>query len=118
MRVAAVMEDLLLYSRIESAARVSAVSLVRVNTPAALPADAADLPDLVLVDWSAREPAWTDVLRAYTRPRIILFGQHTDLAAHADARAAGLGPMWARSKLLGELPRLLVHPPQTAEQQN
>jgi hypothetical protein len=39
---------------------------------------------------------------------VVLFGPHTDLAAHAEARAAGLGPMLARSKLLADLPTLLA----------
>ena len=97
MRVGAVITDLMLFSRIESAATAAEASLVRVDSPADLP----DGLDLVLVDWSARQPEWTDALRGPTHPRVILFGQHTDLEAHADARAAGLGPMWARSKLIG-----------------
>jgi hypothetical protein len=109
MKVAAVVSDLMLYSRIESAARVSGASLLRVDTPNDLPADAADLPELVLVDWSARDPSWTDPLRALrdAGSRVILFGPHTDLEAHAAAKSAGLGPMWARSKTLSSLPALV-----------
>ena len=103
MRVGAVITDLMLFSRIESAATAAEASLVRVDAPADLP----DGLDLVLVDWSARQPGWTDALRGRIHPRVILFGQHTDLEAHADARAAGLGPMWARSKLIGTLAALL-----------
>ena len=102
MRVAAVVTDLMLFSRIESAARVAGVELARADDPSRLPPDA----DLVLVDWSSRTPDWTDALRAVPG-RVILFGPHTDLEAHADARAAGLGPMWARSRLLTSLPELL-----------
>ncbi len=104
MRVGAVMSDLMLYSRIESAASAADASLVRVDSPVDLPPEV----DLILVDWSARQPDWTDALRARTTSRVILFGQHTDLEAHADARAAGLGPMWARSKLLASLKPLLT----------
>ena len=43
--------------------------------------------------------------------RVVLFGPHTDLAAHGAAREAGLGPMWARSKLVAELPDLLGSDP-------
>jgi hypothetical protein len=102
VRVAAVVSDLMLFSRIESAARVAGVDLARVDSPSLVPPDA----DLVLVDWSAREPGWTDALRALPG-RIILFGPHIDLEAHADAKAAGLGPMWARSKLLSTLGEVL-----------
>ena len=97
--------DLMLFSRIESASRVAGVELARVDRPADAPADA----DLVLVDWSARRPDWTDALRAHPG-RVILFGPHTDLEAHADARAAGLGPMWARSRLLSGLAALFATP--------
>jgi hypothetical protein len=107
MRVAAVMSDLMLYSRIDAAASAAGASLVRVDTPAELPDDL----DLILVDWSARAPDWTDALRARTTSApVILFGPHTDLAAHAEARAAGIGPMWARSRLLIELEELFPRP--------
>jgi hypothetical protein len=100
MRVAAVISDLMLFSRIEAAA--ASHDLVRVDRPSDLSSEF----DLVLVDWSAREPAWADALRALPATRVLLFGRHTDLEAHAAARAAGLGPMWARSKLVTELPAL------------
>jgi hypothetical protein len=103
MRVAAVMSDLMLFSRIESAAKGAGVPLSRVDSPRDLP----DGLDLVLVDWSARQPDWADAFAA-VRARVILFGRHTDLEAHAEARAAGLGPMWARSKLVASLPALMT----------
>ncbi len=106
MRVAAVMTDLMLYSRIDSAAIAAGATLIRIDTPSALPDDL----DLVLVDWSARQADWADALRARTATRVILFGQHTDLEAHAAARAAGLGPMWARSKLLASIAEILAAP--------
>jgi len=104
MRVGAVVSDLMLFSRIESAAALAGATLVRVDSPSSLPPDL----DLVLVDWAAREPDWTDALRALVGPRVILFGPHVDLDAHAAAREAGLGPMWARSKLLTSLGGLVV----------
>ena len=103
MRVGAVIDDLMLYSRIDAAASSAGASLVRVSSPSELPDDL----DLVLVDWSARGPNWADALSA-PDARVILFGRHTDLEAHAAARAAGLGPMWARSKLVTELPSLMA----------
>ncbi len=104
MRVGAVVSDLMLYSRIDSAAASAGATLVRVDSPSALPSDL----DLVLVDWSAREPDWTDALHALVGPRVIVFGPHVDLEAHAAARAAGLGSMWARSRLLTSLGALLA----------
>lgn len=103
MRVAAIVSDLLLFSRIDAAATEAGASLVRLDTPSGLPDDV----DLVLVDWSARQPGWTDALAA-ARARVILFGPHTDLEAHAAARAAGLDPMWARSRLVAELAALFT----------
>jgi hypothetical protein len=109
VRVAAVVSDLMLFSRIEAAASVTGASLLRADSPSDLPADPPA--DLVLVDWSARAPDWAHALatlRASTpSARVILFGPHTDLEAHAAARDARLGPMWARSKLVAELSALL-----------
>ena len=101
MRVAAVISDLMFYSRIESAAMAADADLMRVDSPADVPADVG----LVLVDWSARQPGWADALRALRSAgaRVLLFGPHVDLDAHAAARDAGLGPMIARSKLAASL---------------
>jgi len=110
MKVAAVVTDLMLYSRIESAARVAGVELVRVDRPHAIP----PATELVLVDWSAREPGWTARLQSLSGARIILFGPHVDLEAHASAREAMLGPMMARSKLLSSLGELMGGDPQQA----
>lgn len=110
MRVAAIISDLMLFSRIDAAASAAGASITRLDRPSALP-PARDL-DLVLVDWSARDPDWVNDLGRWCASapavRTILFGRHTDLEAHAAARAAGLGPMWARSKLVVELPRLMA----------
>jgi hypothetical protein len=109
MRVAAVITDLMTYSRIEAAAAAAGGSAVRVDSPAQLPR-ATEL-DLVVVDWADRQDGWAESLAAWhsteAAARLILFGPHVDLDAHADAKAAGLGPMWARSRLVRELPALL-----------
>ena len=104
MKVAAVVSDLMLFSRIESAVRAAGAELTRVDSPSDIPPDA----EVVLVDWSARQPDWAGALRRLSGPRLVLFGPHTDLEAHAAARDAGLGPMWARSRLLSGLASLLV----------
>ena len=112
MRVALVARDLMFSTRIEDAAQRAGAGVIRVSGPAELPEPAAL--DLVFVDWSEREPTWGQDLRRWlesgaspARPQIILFGPHTDLDAHAAAREARLGPMWARSKLLASLGDLL-----------
>lgn len=107
--IVAIVADLILASRIEEAAAHSGTEYRRVDGPDdLLPPGAIDL---LLVDWSAREPDWGERLVAWRgaspRPRVIVFGPHTDLAAHDAAGRAGLGPMWARSRLVSELPRLL-----------
>jgi hypothetical protein len=104
MRVGAVVDDLMLYSRIDAAASAAGATVVRASSPAELPRDL----DLVLVDWSARQPAWGQELRSADAARVVVFGPHTDLEAHADARVAGVGPMWARSKLVADLPGLMT----------
>lgn len=112
MRVAAVVSDLMLYSRIEAAASVAGAELLRADEPSDVPADPP--PDLVLVDWAGRRDGWADALRglreAIPGARLILFGPHVDLEAHAAARDAGLGPMWARSRLVAQLPSLFGSP--------
>lgn len=107
----AVVRDLITASRIEEIALRAGWVFRRVDDPEDLPATRAA--DLVLVDWGARAPSWGPAIHAWraTIPGAtaapILFGPHTDLEAHASARAAGLGPMRARSALFAALPGLL-----------
>ena len=111
-RVALIGRDLLFGSRIAGIVEAVGGQLVRAEEPGQLPPAASVR--LVLVDWGDRQPywaaslaAWRDAAEAPDRPQLTLFGPHTDLAAHADARAAGLGPMLARSAVLGWLSRHL-----------
>lgn len=109
MRVVAIATDLMMVSRITAAADAAAVTLNRVRSPRELGPVAET--DLVIVDWSERESWWAETLvawRAESPVSIVLFGQHTDREAHRAAREAGLGPMWARSRLMRELPRLVA----------
>jgi len=110
--VALLARDLIIASRIAAAAERAGVTFERCDHPGMLP-QAAGI-RLLLVDWGDREPDWGERIAAWcadapqsARPRVVLFGPHTDLAAHAEARAAGLGPMLARSKLLAELHLLI-----------
>lgn len=100
--------DLMMISRLDAAATAHGVTLARVIDPAALPA--ASEVDLLVVDWSERQPSWGPAIAAWRsdRTRVVLFGRHTDLEAHIDAKRVGLGPMWARSKLVSELDRLFA----------
>ena len=112
MTVAVVSRDLMIATRIADAGARAGVEVHRFDDPSQLPP--AGEVSLVLVAWDERHPDWGERLTAWcagapqsAQPRVVLFGPHTDLAAHAEARAAGLGPMWARSKLLADLPSLL-----------
>ena len=97
MKVAAVLTDLMAYSRIESAARASGVEVARV--------DARRLPPAADSSSSTgRSGGPTGPRRsADRRAPDIAFGPHTDLEAHAGS-CFRHWPMWARSKLTGELP--------------
>jgi hypothetical protein len=103
--------DLIIGSRIAAAAGRVGADLRRVDAPAALPPPS-DV-DVLLVDWAERGPEWGSEIASWLdaarpeRPRLIVFGPHTDLDAHAAARTAGIGPMMARSKLVASLDDLL-----------
>jgi hypothetical protein len=109
---ALVSRELLFSSRIASAFERAGISLTRVARPADLPP--AQSVRVALVDWGDRDADWARQLLAWlatasesARPRVVLYGPHTDLDSHAAARAVGLGPMWARRKVLAELDRLV-----------
>lgn len=108
--IAIVGRDLIAATRILDAAVQSGFTAVRVDRPDDLPSpeDVA----VAVVDWSARDESWGGTLRSWRGdagggPRVLLYGFHTDLAAHADARRHRLGPMVARSRLFSSLPELL-----------
>lgn len=111
-RVVIVARDLIIATRIAEAAAHAGHEVERVDSPADLPPAASV--SIAFVDWDAREPGWGARLAGWSesaspaeRPRLVVFGPHSDLAAHADARTAGIGPMLARSKLTTDLRRLL-----------
>lgn len=108
--IAIVGRDLIAATRIRDAAVQSGFTAVRVDRPEDLPSR--DDVAVAVVDWSSRDESWGVTLRSWLEgagggPRVLLYGFHTDLAAHADARRYGLGPMVARSRLFSALPELL-----------
>ena len=116
MTVALLGRDLLIGSRIAAAAERAGVSLTRVDDPTALPPPSHVR--LLLVDWGDRAADWGERIAAWcaaapesAMPRVLLFGPHVDLVAHDAARAAGLGPMLARSRLVADLDSLVRQPP-------
>lgn len=112
MTVVLLGRDLIVASRVVEAAVRAGVEARRVD-------DAADLPppdgvQLLLVDWGDRGPDWGEQITRWcagapesAQPKVLLFGPHLDLAGHASARASGLGPMRARSRLMADISRLL-----------
>lgn len=115
MTVALLGRNLMIASRIAAAAEHAGVAFTRIDDPAVLP-PAGQL-GLLLVDWDDRTADWGRQIAEWcaaapesARPRVLLFGPHVDLEAHAAARAAGFAPMMARSKLISELPTLLARP--------
>lgn len=112
MTVVLLARDLIIASRILAVAERIQAPFTRIEHPADLPPPGQVR--LLLVDWGDRTADWGEQISVWravapqsARPRILLFGPHVDLEAHADARSAGLGPMLARSKLLADLPVLL-----------
>jgi hypothetical protein len=112
VKVVVLSRDLIIASRILGRATAAGHDAQLIGEPSSLPA--AGSVDLLFVNWADRIRTWGNDLQTWRvdappsgGPRVVLFGPHSDLAAHADARAAGLGPMWARSKLVAELPSML-----------
>jgi hypothetical protein len=104
--------DLIVASRIIATAARAGTDLLRIDDPAGLPPP--DQVHILVVDWGDRRPGWGQQIAAWraeappaARPIVHLFGPHTDLAAHSDAKASGLGPMRARSRLPDDIARLL-----------
>ena len=111
MTVVLLGRDLIIASRVFEAATRAGVEARRVDDPADLPPP--NEVRLLLVDWGDRGPDWGEQITRWcagapesAQPKVLLFGPHVDLAAHAAAKASGLGPMRARSKLLADLPTL------------
>ena len=111
-RVVAVVDDLMVRSRIEAAAPPE----VQVSFPrsrAELLAQLDPTPDLILVGMAATRQPWADLIRAareHPSSRgvpVVAFGPHKDLALREQALAAGADRVLANSALMVELPRLL-----------
>ena len=103
VRVFVVSSDLISASRIAEAAARSGLSCLRIDEPTSLPTDPA--PAVAFVDWDGRQPGWGEALRGWAdagvgQRRLVLYGPHTDLDAHHDARTHHIGPVLARSNAL------------------
>lgn len=109
MSICILSPDLLISTRIMEAARQAGRSAARFERVGELPP--VEGVDVLFVDWGSRSDGWGADIAAYVRSahegfRLVVFGSHTDVAAHQEARAAGLLVI-ARSKLVADLPRML-----------
>jgi hypothetical protein len=116
--VIALVDDLMTVSRLDSAARASGVSIT-------FPSDEAELVEaikraqggaaLLLVGLAATKLPWQTLVPtgqsvANTEGvnlRVIAFGPHMDLELRQQAKDAGIGEVWANSRLMTDLPKLL-----------
>lgn len=112
MRIVVLSRDLIIASRILDRAAAAGHDALLIGEPSALPP--ATSVDILFVNWGDRQETWADALRRWRSDhqaaagrRLILFGPHKDVDAHAAARAAGLGPMRARSSLVAALRALM-----------
>jgi GNAT superfamily N-acetyltransferase len=106
--------DLMVASRIAGAAARAGLDARRIASIDELPEPGE--PVVLFAAWDEREPTWGPRLAAWVAgasaggggSRLVLFGPHTDVAAHREARSLGIGPVLARSRLMTALPALLV----------
>ena len=110
-RVVALVDDLMVRSRIEAAAGPE-TELIFPRIAADFTAALEPSPDLILVGMAATRLPWPDLVRA-ARERagqelpIIAFGPHMDLALRERALEAGASRVLANSALMQALPALL-----------
>jgi hypothetical protein len=110
-RIVIVGRDLMAATRIADAAVAAGYEAARVDGPELLPSPS-DI-GLAFVDWDDRQSGWGPDLCRWrdaagdSGARVLLFGSHRDVAGHREARACGIGPVLARSKLFVSLPSLL-----------
>jgi DNA-binding NarL/FixJ family response regulator len=111
-RVVAVVDDLMVRSRIEAAAPPE-VQLSFPRGRAELLGQLDPPPDLILVGMAATRQPWAELIRAARehlssrRVPVVAFGPHKNLALREQALAAGADRVLANSALMTGLPGLL-----------
>lgn len=117
-RVIALVDDLMAVSRIDSAARASGTT---VEYPASQSALQQVLEQeqggsaLLLVglattklEWETLVPFCQSVADEHeVKLQIVAFGPHMDLKLRERAKGAGIGEIWANSRMMTDLPKLL-----------
>lgn len=107
MRLVLLVDDL--YFRVRLADLAERLG-IEVCGPDALPED--DRPVLAVVDLAGPADRWAravEELKGRLGPRLTVlgFGPHRDVGLFRQARAAGFDHVWARSKLVTDLPAFL-----------
>ena len=112
--------DLFFAARFEDVIRAQGGQPVIVNTPDEfIAAVDAHYPVLALLDLNAADGWQTALQRIKLRPAtrqvpVVAFGSHVEVDILRAARAAGADHAWPRSKLMGDLPKVIadaVQPP-------
>ena len=116
--VIALVDDLMTVSRLESAAKVS-------GTPIRFPSNEGELKEslekakgsqaLLLVGLAATKQPWKSLVPLSqsiataegVTLRVVAFGPHMDLELRQQAKDAGIDEIWANSRLMTDLPKLL-----------
>ena len=116
--VIALVDDLMTVSRLESAANVSGAQIT-------FPSNEQELKEclkeanggraLLLVGLAATKQPWKSLVPLSQSVataegislRVVAFGPHMDLELRQQAKAAGIDEIWANSRLMTDLPKLL-----------
>lgn len=111
-RVVALVDDIMVRSRIEASAPET-VELLFPTSAADFAASLDPPPELVLVGLAATRLPWADLVRqlranpATRGARLLAFGPHKDLTLRRQALEAGVGRVLANSAFMLALPDLL-----------
>ena len=106
-RIVLVATDLMRQSRVVEAARALGYSVAVATTVEEAREALRGGTAIVILDLQADGVPWRDVLAAAGPVPVIAFGQHTKPDVLRQAKAAGCRLAVPRSRLVGELPRLI-----------
>jgi hypothetical protein len=116
--ILALVDDLMTVSRLESAAKASGMSIT-------FPSSEQDIKEsigkakgsqaLLLVGLAATKQPWKSLVPLCrsvatadgVKLRVVAFGPHMDLELRQQANIAGIEEIWANSRLMTDLPKLL-----------
>ena len=112
--VLAVIDDLMLQSRVSAAAKASGAQIRFAGSEEAAFACAAEGPGLILVDLNGRRTNPIPLVMrlkadaALSQIRVVGFVSHVDAGTIAEARAAGIDEVLARGAFINQLPAILA----------